>query len=161
MAKPKIEVINNITYYNGVAMPLVTPGGVKGTWRLLEPYHIDVELPDGSVFEFWIKAGFVFDGASIPRFLWRLCGHPLEAPRIAAALIHDWLYRAHLTDRETADDIYNSICKDVGMTCLRTGPEWAALRAFGRFAWNGNNNWPSISEARNMGEMTWNVDSAS
>lgn len=158
MAKPKIEIINNITYYNGVAMPLVTPGAINGTWRLLEPYRAEVELPDGSVFEFWIKAGFVFDGASIPRFLWRLCGHPLEAPRIAAALIHDWLYRAHLTDRKTADDIFNAICKDIGMTCLRTGPEWAALRVFGGIAWNNNNNWPSISEARNMGEMTWHVN---
>ena len=157
MSKPKIEIVNNITYYNGVAMPIVTPGEVKGTWRLLEPYHTKVSLADGSVFEFWIKAGFVFDGASIPRFLWRLCGHPLEAPRIAAALIHDWLYRAQLIDRETADDIFNAICKDVGMTCLRTGPEWAALWLFGRFAWKNNNDWPSISEAREMGEIKWDV----
>jgi hypothetical protein len=151
MAKPKIEIINNITYYNGVAMPLVTPGGVKGTWRLLEPYHVDIKLSDGSVFEFWIKAGFVFDGASIPRFLWRLCGHPLEAPRIAAALAHDWLYRAQVTDRDIADDIFNILCKRVGMACWRTGPEYYALRIFGWAAWRANHKWPLISEARALG----------
>lgn len=153
MAKPKIEIVNNITYYNGVAMPQVTPGEVKGTWRLLESYHTKVALADGSVFEFWIKAGFVFDGASIPRFLWRLCGHPLEAPRIAAALIHDWLYRAHLIDREAADDIFNAICKAVGMTCLRTGPEWAALRVCGWVAWRANHKWPNVVAAREFGTM--------
>ena len=38
-------------------------------------------------------AGTTTDGASIPRFLWRICGHPYQVPRAYAALLHDWLYR--------------------------------------------------------------------
>ena len=55
---------------------------------LMEPWHIDRV---GS-FGFTVPAGTTTDGASIPRWLWRVCGHPLEAPRVYAALLHDWLY---------------------------------------------------------------------
>ena len=43
-------------------------------------------------YEFVVPAGTRTDGASIPRFLWRVCGHPLQAPRLYAALLHDWIY---------------------------------------------------------------------
>ena len=43
-------------------------------------------------FRFLVPAGTSTDGASIPRFLWRVCGHPLESPRLYAALLHDWIY---------------------------------------------------------------------
>lgn len=149
--KPTID--KGITYYGAIPMPQVTPAASPGAWRLIEPYHVKIGLSDGNVYSFWIKAGFEFDGASIPRFLWRLCGHPMEAPRIAAALVHDWLYRAQLTDRELADDIFNALCKEVGMPCWRTGPEWAALRAFGWAAWRANREWPRVTTARDLGVM--------
>lgn len=148
----KAEIKEGITYYGDIAMPQVTPAAKKGVWRLLEPYHVEVEA-SGEVFSFWIQAGFEFDGASIPRLLWRLCGHPMEAPRIAAALVHDWLYRAQLTDRHMADEVFNRICKAVGMGAWRTGPEYYALRAFGWAAWNNNHYWPTISAARQLGTM--------
>tara|TARA_R110002020_G_scaffold175493_1_gene367403 strand:+ start:19769 stop:20167 length:399 start_codon:yes stop_codon:yes gene_type:complete len=40
-----------------------------------------------------IPACFCFDGCSIPRALWRICGHPLSPRYLAAALVHDWLYK--------------------------------------------------------------------
>ena len=148
----KVTEKNGIVWYGDVAMPQVTPAGKKGTWRLLSPYHIVVPV-DNKRYEIWIQSGFEFDGASIPRALWRLCGHPLEAPRLAAALVHDWLYRAQVTKRAVADEIFNQICKAVGMSAWRTGPEWAALRAFGWAAWNENHSWDKISAARELGVM--------
>ena len=145
-----VVTINGITYYGKIPMPQVTPAAVKGTWRLLEHYHVEIAV-GGKLYFFWIKAGFEFDGASIPRALWRLCGHPLEAPRIAAALVHDWLYRAQVLDRGIADEIFNQICKAVGMSAWRTGPEWAALRVCGWAAWRANHKWPKISAAREFG----------
>jgi hypothetical protein len=85
-----------------------------------------------------VKAGFVFDGASIPRALWRLCGHPLEAPRIAAALAHDWLYAAKEAERADADAIYKTICQWVGISSFCRNVEYMALRLFGWSAWNGH-----------------------
>ena len=148
----KAEVRNGITFYGEIPMPQVTPAAVKGTWRLLAPYNVSVAC-GGKRYSFCIQAGFEFDGASIPRGLWRLCGHPLEAPRIAAALVHDWLYRAQVTERGVADDIFNAVCKAVGMSAWRTGPEWAALRACGWAAWNGNHEWNKIAAARELGVM--------
>ena len=90
--------------YGDVAMPIVH--GVEGsTVALVADWSVSGFLPDGRVFRIRVRNGFVYDGASIPRLLWRLCGHPLEAPRIAAALAHDWLYSSHVCDRETADAI--------------------------------------------------------
>ena len=57
---------------------------------LMEDWHIEWVGPlwEGVT----VPAGTTTDGASIPRMLWRVCGHPLEAPRVYAALLHDWLY---------------------------------------------------------------------
>lgn len=35
---------------------------------------------------------FVYDGASVPRFLWTLTGYRPDGLHRAAALIHDWIY---------------------------------------------------------------------
>lgn len=43
----------------------------------------------------WIApAGLCCDGASIPRPLWTLFGHPLQARHVPAALLHDQSYQA-------------------------------------------------------------------
>ncbi len=150
----KTEIIGGTSWWNGVPMPHVTPGVVAGEWRLDLIYRFAGVLPDGRVFEIWIREGFTFDGASIPRSLWRVCGAPMEIPRIAAALIHDWLYRAQVCERDLADEIFNFVCKTVGMSSWRTGPEWAALRAFGGSAWNENRKeWSKVSAARALGSF--------
>ena len=121
----------------GVEMPEVK--GVRGSVvRLINDWHVEGMLPDGRVFYVDVRAGFEFDGASIPRFLWRVCGHPLEAPRIAAALAHDWIYSSKACDRRDADQIYRAICKKVGIPALCYGTEYAVLRLCGWVAWNGH-----------------------
>lgn len=148
----KTEIIGDTTFWNGVPMPHVTPGVVAGEWRLSRMFHFSGILPDERSFEIWIHEGFTFDGASIPRALWRVCGAPMEIPRIVAALIHDWLYRAQVCERDLADEIFNYVCKRVGMGAWRTGPEWAALCAFGGSAWNENRrDWAKVSAAREIG----------
>ena len=123
--------------YGGIAMPDVR--GVEGsTVVLLDDWHIEGVLPDGRVLYLTVKAGFVFDGASIPRALWRVCGHPLEAPRIAAALAHDWLYASRCASRADADLIYRTICAWVGIGAFCRNVEYGALRLCGWAAWNGH-----------------------
>lgn len=115
-------------------MPIYQP--VDGSrHRLMVAWTVGGVLADGRAFRVSINPGFIFDGASIPRFLWRVCGHPMEAPRVAAALAHDWLYAAHVCDRATADAIYRAICKAVGMGFIRRDTEYYALRLCGSAAW--------------------------
>lgn len=149
MSKPFIMTVGDSTYYNGVEMPHIH-GITKEEYQLDRNWVVKIAV-GAKTYTIWIKAGFKFDGASIPRLLWRLCGHPFEAPRIAAALAHDWLYRAQVTTRGEADKIFNAICKKVGMSAWRTGPEYYALWACGWAAWNANHEWPKISEARTLG----------
>ena len=125
--------MQNIRYAD-VTMPIYQ--GVYGNTHVVAAdWQIDVVLPDGREFHIVVRKDFVFDGASIPRALWRLCGHPMEVPRVAAALAHDWLYASHAVDRKTADMIYRAICMKVGVGRIRSKVEYAALRFCGGAAW--------------------------
>ena len=120
-----------------ISMPIYQ--GVAGSRHVLAAdWRVWGDLPDGRRFWITVRRGFVFDGASIPRLLWRLCGHPLEVPRIAAALAHDWLYASHVCDRQTADMIFRELCRRVGIGCLRRGVEYRVLRLCGDIAWRGH-----------------------
>ena len=62
-----------------------------------------------------VPVGFVCDGASVPRWLWWLCGDPFEEPRIIAAIVHDWLYECKIIDRRSCDRIYRYLLVGLGM----------------------------------------------
>jgi len=85
-----------------------------------------------------VPAGFETDGASIPRLLWRICGHPLTIPRLYAALVHDWLYSGGDVDatRKDADDLYRDLQIALGISKVKAYTEWSALRMFGGSHWH-------------------------
>jgi len=123
---------------NGVRMPVYRGDAATGRHVVAVSWRVDGVLPDGRVFIVRVAVGFAFDGCSIPRALWRICGHPMEVPRVAAALAHDWLYAAHVCDRATADAVYAAICRAVGMGSVRTWIEHKALRLCGASAWKSH-----------------------
>lgn len=86
-----------------------------------------------------VPMGFVTDGASIPRFLWRVCGHPFEAPRIYAAIRHDWHYSGGdpKVSRKEADRQYREDLMALGVGRVSAYVEWAAIRLCGRSHWQG------------------------
>ena len=125
------------TYFGDVKMPHYA-GVLDELHQVTADWNVSGVLGDCRVFEVCVKNGFEFDGCSIPRALWRLCGEPFEAPRVSAALAHDWLYAAHVCDRETADGIFREICKMVGVGAIRRNVEYWALRMFGGVAWKSH-----------------------
>ena len=137
---------------HGVIMPSYRGDAATGKHVVSTAWQVSGVLPDGRKFTVRVFGGFSFDGASIPRTFWRLCGHPMEVPRVAAALAHDWLYAAHVCDRATADAIYAEICRMVGMASLRVTIEHAALRIFGCRAWK-NHGESEQGFARSHGEF--------
>lgn len=84
-----------------------------------------------------VPAGFETDGASIPRWLWPVCGHPLQAPRVVAAIVHDFLYGGGDPEatREDADDLYRDMQIALGIPRWKAYVEWAALVMFGKSHW--------------------------
>lgn len=103
-------------------MPKLTPRE-DGRWEVCEPY-------------FGVPAGFVTDGASIPRFLWRVCGHPMEAPAVAAAVLHDHDYAAGARTRAEADGAFRENLARCGVGRVRSWLFWLAVRLFGRRRYN-------------------------
>lgn len=125
---------------------LIPPLGKGGLWELENDWSVFYE---GNVYH--IPAGFKTDGASVPRFLWRVCGTPLEVPRVYAALVHDWLYsggvpnaaRLHdalysggpVVTRAEADAIYRDMLIALGESRFKAYVEWSAIRLCGGSHW--------------------------
>ena len=116
--------------------------------------HDDVLVRDWTVrdvcgYRFTVPAGSTTDGASIPRFMWRVCGSPWDVPREYAALLHDWLYDAKDGDpdkdgawpcdvsRKDADEIYYSLLRHFGIPAWKAKLEYWAIRLFGRSHYKG------------------------
>lgn len=151
------EVIekDGVVYVNGIAMPDYHGTGNEDNENEKEvskEWSVAVCL-DGFIYEINIRAGFKWDGASIPRALWRLCGHPFTCPREAAALAHDWLYASHAVDRETADKIYRELQKILGINIISRNVEYYTLRIFGGVAWRSHNN--TTEDALTYGEIDY------
>lgn len=111
---------------------LLPPRTADGVWTLGKPWRVDW----GEV-SFVLPRGFGTDGASIPRALWRVCGTPLDVPRLYAALVHDWLYSGDgpRGTRAEADAAYRDIQIALGVSRVKAYAEWAALRLFGASHW--------------------------
>ena len=84
-----------------------------------------------------VPAGFSSDGASVPRFFWRIVFPPGDTKALRAAFLHDWIYRTHPEgwSRAAADNLFRKVLAADGVP--RTSAELAYLgvRLFGGGAW--------------------------
>ena len=53
-----------------------------------------------------VPKGFESDGCSMPRFFWRVFGHPFDMQYLREAILHDWLYKMQMFNRKVADTIF-------------------------------------------------------
>lgn len=112
----------------------ITYDSSKEYWRLVEDYELKT-----SKSIIFIRSGFEFDLATIPRFVW-----PIIAPfelSIVAPLIHDFLYVCKgkvgnsIFTREQADRIFLTLMKMEGVSWWRRSIAFRAVRIFGRVYW--------------------------
>lgn len=144
----ELEAMPELVFERPALLPPKEKGGLwelEHDWTLFykeEVYHI--------------PAGFKTDGASIPRFLWRLCGTPLDVPRIYAAIVHDWLYSGGKpgVTRAEADAIYRDILIALGVSRTRAYVEWIALRLCGGSHWHGDNHEKNERKKPKMKKLT-------
>lgn len=85
-----------------------------------------------------IPAGFVSDGASIPRFWWGRVP-PFDGRYLGAFLAHDYLYSALNTtvSRAEADKLLYNDLRSSGMGYITANEVYYAVRAFGGACWKG------------------------
>ena len=119
------------------------------TWSIkfpVEPYYYD--LPMGRARKlindvtvlingqpYVIPAGFVTDGASVPRGLWNL--FPPFGKYNKAALLHDWLYQFGTMTRAQADRAFLEAMKELGVGFVTRWAMYLGVRAGGWAAWDG------------------------
>ena len=82
----------------GLLWPLIRAfaypdNGSRGFW-LKEDFTVEFVFR-GMRWRMTVRAGFDFDGASIPRWAWSIIGDPLALDILIAALFHDILFCAH------------------------------------------------------------------
>lgn len=106
---------------------------VRGKSDRIKTYHgYNFSVIDGDDRRSYrILAGFTFDGASIPRFLWSTVGHPMSPRYLEAGLIHDYLYRTGKESRKIADYTFYKMLRHWGVPRWRAWLMWAGVRAFG------------------------------
>ena len=84
-----------------------------------------------------VPAGFKSDGASVPRFFWRIVFPPGDQKALRAAFIHDWMYRTHPEGwiREMADMLFLKLLINDGIPKFSAVMAWMGVRLFGGKAW--------------------------
>jgi len=99
--------------------------------------------PDGlTVFQkrkrLHVPFGFRSDGASVPRFFWRLVFPPGDPHALRAAFAHDFLYRTHPAGwRKTeADALFFALLKADGISHGCALLAYLGVLLFGIFSWN-------------------------
>lgn len=104
----------------------------RGTWRLLASLGYSSDL----IGQVTVPAGFVTDLASVPRLpvAFFLAGGLAHA----AAVVHDWLYTTHQTDRATADAVFREAAQACGVSPWRAWVMWLGVRAGGASSWGAD-----------------------
>lgn len=86
--------------------------------------------------EFTVPAGFLTDGASIPRFAWFTTGTPYDPRHIRAAVVHDFLYQTvNGVTRLEADAIFRALLLRDSVSEYQAAKMYWALRIGGWPTW--------------------------
>lgn len=117
MDNPKIEVYHDLTGNKLLA--------------LLE----DLPLPLTGGITVIVPKGYRSDGASVPRFLWRLLSPQIDPVTLAPSIGHDYLYEHRIGSREDADEWYREKLIENGY------PKWKARITYYGLRWFGGSHW--------------------
>ena len=80
----------------------------------------------------WVAPrGSVVNGASIPRFFWRIIGGPLEGPYRKASVIHDVYCETQSRPWRDVHRMFYRACRCEGSGWLRATVMYWAVRLFG------------------------------
>lgn len=123
-----------------LSFPTLTPFYYKdggGGWLLMNDFSKKYTL-NNKIYLLNIKAGFDYDGASIPRICRSIVGDKMSHDIIVGALFHDILYCVHheLFPRKEADKFIRYFIGEYNGTLAKQIAVYDALRMFGGIAWN-------------------------
>ena len=81
-----------------------------------------------------IPSGFKSDGASVPRFFWRIVFPPGDSRALRAAFAHDYIYRTHPENwkRKEADKMFYDLLREDGIGLFPALRAYWGVRLFGK-----------------------------
>ena len=121
---------------------IIRPLPKDDCYELVEPLRFWVDY-----IECEIPAGFVSDGASIPKMFWSIITSPFHPKVIRRAFQHDYLYRVHIVSRKIADIKFKEGLVLDGFPEETTETMFSALRWFGKSAYTNGPQKPIIGVA--------------
>ena len=77
------------------------------------------DLKKNKIYNFKIPKGYCYDGASIPRFFWRIIGTNTDNRFLIPTLIHDILCENHNfinNDKSFSTNVFNALLESSGIT---------------------------------------------
>ncbi len=108
-----------------------------GTIRLTS--HLNVAIWDAFMIAFTltVPAGFVSDGASIPKILWPILGSPIGNRHLPAAIVHDFLCESATSyeQRVIGDAVFFELLKRCDVPYWRRAAMYCGVRFYARFIW--------------------------
>ena len=90
-------------------------------------------------YNFIIKENYCYDGASIPRFFWRVIGSNASAEFLVASLVHDVLCENHQYidhDRQLSSNVFRALLIASGVSEFKANIMYTAVDTFQRFCGN-------------------------
>lgn len=82
-----------------------------------------------------IHKGYISDGASVPRFFWRLLSPKMNKCTLTPSIVHDYLYETKLCTRKEADEWYYNALIENGYPKWKAMLTYAGVRLFGGSHW--------------------------
>lgn len=87
-----------------------------------------------------IPKTFQSDGASIPQIVWSAVGHPFQKYVRPAAILHDFLYRSQIFDKDICDQLFYDAMICSGVPSAKAQTFYLAVKLFGYAPYNDNTN---------------------
>jgi hypothetical protein len=110
-------------------LPIFNAG--KETYQVAHDWRVDF----GDM-HYTVPAGFITDGASVPRPLWMF--YPPDGLHRAAAVAHDWLYKNKgfgKYSRAVADKLFFDLMIEFKVNPTKANVMWAGVRLGGWLPW--------------------------
>jgi hypothetical protein len=113
----------------------ITPAG-HAKMKVAEEFICLVTMVPGIHHAVTIPEGYIFDGATIPRLVWSVIGHPFDPKYIDAAAVHDWYCdrAAELRDyqlRVIGDAVFFALLRRAGVSWLKRSSMYLVVRIYG------------------------------
>jgi len=90
---------------------------------------------ENSKYKITVKAGFITDGASIPKAFWTVLSSPFSGPLVYGAVIHDGLYAAMKLPRKVCDGLLYEMGSEMGYNKIKDKLVYRVVRLFGGSRW--------------------------